>query len=150
MTNIKENPKVAIYVRTSTREQRNGIDVQRATLLEYCDKRNWSVDEENIYTDEEYSGHTLSKNRPALKKLFEDIAQQKYNVLLVYRLDRLSRNRNEIAELLQKLSEDDIELKSITESFHMCSGNLNKYSLQILSHFAELETQKVKEKLEQK
>lgn len=77
--------KAAIYARCSTSEMRQDVDVQLAELRRYCQAYGWSWDEYSEY-DSGFRGE-----QPKLKTLLEKIRRKEYGVLLVYSLDRFSR-----------------------------------------------------------
>ena len=86
--------KVAIYVRVSTTsqvEEGYSIDEQKAKLSSYCDIKDWSV--YKIYTDGGFSGSNT--DRPALEGLIKDAKKRKFDTVLVYKLDRLSRSQKD-------------------------------------------------------
>lgn len=77
--------KVAIYARCSTDEKHQDVDVQLAELRRYCQAYGWHCDEYSEY-DSGFKGE-----QPKLKALLEKIRRKEYSVLLVYSLDRFSR-----------------------------------------------------------
>ncbi len=77
--------KVLIYARCSTSESRQNVEVQLKELRRYCDAYGWEYDE--IY---EY-GSGFKGDQPKLEGILEDIRLKRYQVLLVYSLDRFSR-----------------------------------------------------------
>ena len=86
--------KVAIYIRVSTAEQAEegySIGAQTDRLTAYCKVRDWAV--YNTYIDPGFSGSNTE--RPALKKLIRDVENKKVDMVLVYKLDRLSRSQKD-------------------------------------------------------
>ena len=84
-------PKVAIYIRVSTTsqvEEGYSIDEQKDKLKSYCQIKDWNV--YKVYTDGGFSGSNTE--RPALEKLIKDAKNKKFDTVLVYKLDRLSRS----------------------------------------------------------
>ena len=84
--------RAALYIRVSTQEQaQEGYSVgeQKERLIAYCKAHDWVVKE--IYADPGYSGSNL--NRPGIQKLMADIKD--CDVVLVYKLDRLSRSQRD-------------------------------------------------------
>lgn len=84
--------KVALYVRLSTEEQAEegfSIKGQIDVLEEYCKRNNYKVFE--IYKDEGISGKSLE--RPSLKKLFKDSEEGNFNMVMVWKISRLSRKQ---------------------------------------------------------
>ena len=86
--------KAAIYVRVSTQEQaQEGFSIPEQTerLTKYCEAHGWTIG--NIYTDPGFSG--ANTNRPALKCLFKDCERKRFDIVVVYKLDRLSRSQKD-------------------------------------------------------
>src|SRR3989338_10953091 len=77
--------RAAIYVRCSTDEKRQDVDVQLVELRSYCQAYGWHCDEYSEY-DSGFRGE-----QPKLKTLLEKIRRKEYDALLVYSLDRFSR-----------------------------------------------------------
>ena len=93
--------KVALYIRVSTEQQieNYSIPLQKERLQAFCLSKGW--DEVKEYIDAGYSGSNL--NRPALEQLKKDIKNKKVNVVIVYRLDRLSRSQHDTLFLIEEL-----------------------------------------------
>lgn len=88
--------KVGIYIRVSTQEQAQegySIPAQKERLINYCKAKDWNI--VDIYVDGGFSGSNL--DRPAMQKLINDI--DKIDVVLVYKLDRLSRSQVSVKPL---------------------------------------------------
>jgi site-specific DNA recombinase len=128
--------RVAIYTRRSTDEDNQpfSIDAQRAGLHRHVDAR----DDATIvaeYTDDA-SGATL--NRPGLQNALHAARAGRFDVLLVYRLDRLSRRQRDLLKLLADLDEVGVAFESATESIDTSSA-VGKLNIQMLGMFAEFE-----------
>lgn len=94
--------RVAVYARCSTSEARQDVEVQLVELRRYCQAYGWPFDEVFEY-DSGFRGE-----QPKLKVLLERIRRQEYQVLLVYSLDRLSRQApSRTNRLLDELVERD-------------------------------------------
>lgn len=119
MKSEQTNPRVAVYLRTSTDWQRNGIDVQKATVLEFCEEQTLQINEENIYVDEAYSGSLPAVNRPALNRLLNDIKKNKFDILVVYRMDRIYRDMKQICQLIEILQNHNVVLMSAVEALNI-------------------------------
>ncbi|MCL1842891.1 MAG: recombinase family protein [Defluviitaleaceae bacterium] len=135
---------VAIYVRVSTDEQANSgysIGEQKERLLAYCKAKDWIV--QDLYIDAGYSGSNLE--RPAIQKLQEDIG--KFNIVLVYKLDRLSRSQYDILALIEKkFLPNGVDFVSMSESFDT-STPFGRAMIGILGVFAQLEREQIKERV---
>lgn len=87
--------RVALYTRVSTEEQaREGtsLEVQREFLEKFSADNNFEI--YKVYEDDGYSGY--STERPALKKLLGDAKDKKFEMVLVYKIDRFSRNLRDL------------------------------------------------------
>jgi DNA invertase Pin-like site-specific DNA recombinase len=80
--------RVALYSRVSTRDHGQDVKVQLRELREYAIRREWEIVEE--YTDAGYSG--AKDSRPALNRLMADAGRRKFDVVLVWKLDRFGRS----------------------------------------------------------
>lgn len=138
--------KTAIYVRVSTLEQAEegySIDEQIDKLTNYCKARDWVITD--IYTDPGFSGS--STDRPGLKKLIVDAKQKKYDYVLVYKLDRLSRSQKDTLYLIEDVFlKNNIGFLSLQESFDTTTA-FGKAVVGILAVFAQLEREQIKERM---
>lgn len=138
--------KVAIYVRVSTTSQLEegySIEEQKDKLTSYCDIKDWSVF--NIYTDGGFSGSNTE--RPALEKLIKDAKKKKFDTVLVYKLDRLSRSQKDTLYLIEDVFiANDIAFLSLQENFDT-STPFGKAMIGLLSVFAQLEREQIKERM---
>ena len=144
-TNI-QNPKVAIYVRVSTEEQAKeglSIDAQIDKCRSFCNARDWEVFK--VYRDAGFSAGSL--NRPALELLLRDAQEKKFNVILVYKIDRFSRKLRDLIMVLDDLKEKEINFTSVTEQIDTTSA-MGEAFFQIIGVFAQLERGMVKERVE--
>lgn len=139
--------KVAIYVRVSTTSQAEegySIDEQKAKLSSYCDIKDWSV--YKIYTDGGFSGSNT--DRPALEGLIKDAKRKKFDTVLVYKLDRLSRSQKDTLYLIEDIFiKNNIAFLSLQENFDT-STPFGKAMIGLLSVFAQLEREQIKERMQ--
>jgi DNA invertase Pin-like site-specific DNA recombinase len=89
--------RIAIYARVST--DRQSAESQLNALREYIDKRAWAISKE--YIDEGYTGSTTK--RPAFAAMMADARKRSFDILLVYKLDRLSRSLKDLIATLDDL-----------------------------------------------
>ena len=149
MEGLTKSKRVAIYARVSTDEQAekgNGLDVQKERLRKYCESQAYSLDDQNVYVDEGYSGSLAIDKRPELTRLFDDARAKKFEVVIVYRLDRFFRSTRKLLDAIEDLSEMKIEFKSATEPFDTGTAN-GKFVVQMLGAIAELERETIKERM---
>ena len=131
-------PKVGFYTRISTDEdhQKYSLDAQKERLEAYCKSQygdDWVL--HKLYRDTESGTHM---NRPGLEEMLFDASNKAFTVLLVFRVDRLSRKVRELAQMVDELTKNGVTLKSITEPFDTASA-AGKMMLQMLGVFAEFE-----------
>lgn len=136
---------VAAYVRVSTEdqvEQGLSIPAQKSRILAYCQSQGWEIYE--FYVDDGYSGKDL--DRPAIKKLIEDAENKAFNIILVLKLDRLSRRQKDVLYLLEDVFDPNkVGFKSVTESFDTTSS-FGKAALGMMAVFAQLERETIIER----
>ncbi len=89
--------RIAIYARVST--DRQSAESQLNALREYIGKRAWAISQE--YIDEGYTGSTTK--RPAFAAMMADAKKRSFDILLVYKLDRLSRSLKDLIATLDDL-----------------------------------------------
>lgn len=139
--------KVAIYVRVSTTNQAEegySIEEQKDKLSSYCNIKDWSV--YKIYTDGGFSGSNTK--RPALEQLIKDAKKKLFDTVLVYKLDRLSRSQKDTLYLIEDIFlENKIDFVSLLENFDT-STPFGKAVVGILSVFAQLEREQIKERMQ--
>ena len=106
--------KCAIYVRVSTDEQAKAgysLAAQVDRIKSFIRSQGWAATE--IYSDDGYSAK--NRNRPALKRLLDDASEKRFNAVLVYKIDRLSRRLKDLIEIVDELAHYGVGFKSITE-----------------------------------
>lgn len=139
--------KVAIYIRVSTTSQAEegySIDEQKDKLKSYCDIKDWNV--YKVYTDGGFSGSNTE--RPALEKLIKDAKNKKFDTVLVYKLDRLSRSQKDTLYLIEEIFiKNGIEFLSLQENFDT-STPFGKAMIGLLAVFAQLEREQIKERMQ--
>jgi site-specific DNA recombinase len=138
--------KVALYIRVSTQEQAQegySIDAQTDRLQAYCKAKDWIVF--GTYTDAGFSGSNTK--RPALQRLLNDVRAGLVDCVLVYKLDRLSRSQKDTLMLIEdEFLSRDVAFVSMSENFDT-STPLGRAMVGILSVFAQLEREQIKERM---
>lgn len=122
------------YVRVSTDEQVQGFSLegQAGRIRSYAESQDYSL--ECIYRDDGYSAKDL--NRPEIQRLLADVAAGSIDVVLVYKLDRLSRRLRDLTEVLDLLSKHGTRFESVTEPFETTSAP-GRLMLNVLGGFAQ-------------
>ncbi|MCM8780128.1 MAG: recombinase family protein [Candidatus Omnitrophica bacterium] len=91
--------RCAIYVRVSTEEQAKegySLAAQTDKIIDYIKSKGWTYSQ--IYNDDGYSA--ASRRRPALQKMLDDATAKQFEAVLVYRIDRLSRNLKDLIDIV--------------------------------------------------
>lgn len=136
--------KAALYTRVSTLEQAQegySLDAQLEKLKNYVNYQNYDI--YDTYIDDGYSASSL--NRPNIQRLINDIKTYKINIVLVYKLDRLSRKTKDILELLDLFEKYNVTLFSLTENLDL-SSPFGRAALKISATFSELERENIIER----
>ena len=143
----------AIYTRKSTEEgldmDFNSLDAQREACEAYIKSQKsegWVASSER-YDDGGFSGGTLE--RPALKKLMEDVKAGLIQTIVVYKIDRLTRSLFDFAKLVEVLDKHHVSFVSITQSFNTTTS-MGRLTLNILLSFAQFEREVTGERIRDK
>lgn len=137
--------KVAIYVRVSTaRQDMEGysIPLQKERLFAFCKAKGWVV--AGLFVDPGHSGSSLE--RPGITSLVEGVEAGKFDVVLVYKLDRLSRSQKDTLFLIEDVfMANNTDFVSMQESFDT-STIYGRAMVGILSVFAQMERETITER----
>lgn len=138
---------VGCYLRVSTIDQAEegySIEQQKDKLKQYCSVKDWSV--YKFYIDAGFSGSNI--NRPAMQELIGDVTNNKIDMVLVYKLDRLSRSQKDTLYLIEDVfNQHKTAFVSLNENFDTSTA-FGKASIGILSVFAQLEREQIKERMQ--
>ncbi|MDO5293357.1 MAG: recombinase family protein [bacterium] len=141
------NNLVGIYVRVSSQEQAiegHSIEEQLDRLKSYCNAKGLTIYKN--YVDPGFTGSNI--NRPALENLIEDVENKRISTVLVYKLDRLSRSQKDTLHLIEDIFlQNNCDFISMTENFDT-SSPFGKAMIGILSVFAQLEREQIKERMD--
>ena len=137
--------KVALYVRVSTaRQDQEGysIPLQKERLIAYCKAKGWVV--AGIFIDPGHSGSSL--DRPGMVSLMEAVEAGKFDAVLVYKLDRLSRSQKDTLYLIEDVfMANKTDFVSLQESFDTTTI-YGRAMVGILSVFAQMERETITER----
>ncbi len=103
-----------------------------------------SEDDFAIYEDEGFSGGNI--NRPQLRKMLEDASLKKFDIVICYRLDRISRNVSDFSQLIKDLNKCGVDFVSIREQFDT-STPMGRAMMYIASVFSQLERETIAERI---
>lgn len=145
--------RCAVYTRKSTDEglekEFNTLDAQREACEAYVASQRaegWVLVRDR-YDDGGFSGGTLE--RPALKRLLADIEQGLVDVIVVYKIDRLSRSLMDFAKLVETFEAHRVTFVSVTQSFNTTTS-MGRLTLNILLSFAQFEREVIGERIRDK
>jgi site-specific DNA recombinase len=143
----------AIYTRKSSEEGLeqafNSLDAQREACAAFVlsqKHEGWSV-VPVLYDDGGYSGGTL--DRPALQRLLADIAEAKVDVVVVYKIDRLTRSLFDFAKIVEAFDARGVSFVSITQQFNTTTS-MGRLTLNVLLSFAQFEREVAGERIRDK
>lgn len=134
----------ALYIRVSTLEQAQtgySLEAQERKLRDYSEYQKYNI--VDVYIDDGYSGASLA--RPALTRLINDVKAGKVDVVLIYKLDRLSRKVKNVLELVDLFIEKKVQLYSLTEQLDL-SSSFGRAALKMSATFSELERETIIER----
>lgn len=145
--------RCAIYTRKSTEEgleqEFNSLDAQREACVAYVTSQKsegWSLIK-NHYDDGGFTGGNI--DRPALKNLIEDIKNRKIDIIVVYKIDRLTRSLMDFSRLVDIFDEYGVTFVSITQSFNTTTS-MGRLTLNVLLSFAQFEREVISERVRDK
>ena len=151
-TTLKRS-RCAIYTRKSSEEglemEFNSLEAQREACEAYVasQKAEGWVAIRDRYDDGGFSGGTLE--RPALKQLIADIEAGLIDVIVVYKIDRLSRSLMDFAKLVEVFDRNNVTFVSVTQSFNTTTS-MGRLTLNILLSFAQFEREVIGERIRDK
>jgi site-specific DNA recombinase len=151
--NVKRPIRCAIYTRKSTEEgleqDFNSLDAQHESCAAYIasQKAEGWIALSDRYDDGGYSGGTLQ--RPALQRLLKDIETTAVDVVVVYKIDRLSRSLMDFSRLVEVFDRKSVTFVSVTQSFNTTTS-MGRLTLNVLLSFAQFEREVTGERIRDK
>ena len=153
MPEPKRKTRCAIYTRKSTEDgleqDFNSLDAQREACAAYIlsqTHEGWEGTSE-LYDDGGFSGGSME--RPGLKQLLQDVIAGKVDVIVVYKVDRLTRSLADFAKIVDILDGHDASFVSVTQSFNTTTS-MGRLTLNVLLSFAQFEREVTGERIRDK
>ena len=146
-----ETKRCAIYTRKSTtmglEQEFNSLDAQRESGLAYIQRQTgWKVVDER-YDDGGFTG--ANTDRPAFTRLLADVEAGKIDVIVVYKVDRLSRSLLDFVKMMERFTAAGVSFVSVTQNFSTADA-MGRLTLNMLMSFAEFEREMIAERTRDK
>jgi site-specific DNA recombinase len=145
--------RCAVYTRKSTEDgleqDFNSLHAQREACEAYIRSQaseGWQLIKEH-YDDGGISGATMQ--RPALKHLLADIAEGKVDIVVVYKIDRLTRSLMDFARMVELFDKNQVSFVSVTQQFNTTTS-MGRLTLNVLLSFAQFEREVTAERIRDK
>ena len=145
--------RCAVYTRKSTEEglekEFNSLDAQREACEAYVRSQvgeGWTLIRDP-YDDGGFSGGSME--RPALARLLADVRAKKVDVVVVYKVDRLTRALSDFAKIVEIFDASGVSFVSITQSFNTTTS-MGRLTLNVLLSFAQFEREVIAERVRDK
>src|SRR5205809_3536345 len=154
MTAVSNKPvRCAIYTRVSTdqglEQDFNSLDAQYEASQAYIRSQahaGWALIRSK-YDDGGFSGGNT--DRPALQRLLEDVRARKVDIIVVYKVDRLTRSLADFAKLVELFDEHGVSFVSVTQQFNTTTS-MGRLTLNVLLSFAQFEREVIGERVRDK
>jgi DNA invertase Pin-like site-specific DNA recombinase len=150
---IRRSLRGAIYARVSTdqglEQDFNSLDAQREACEAYIKSQaheGWRLVRDR-YDDGGFSGGSMA--RPALQKLLLDVQARRIDVIVVYKVDRLTRSLADFAKLVETFDAHGVSFVSVTQSFNTTTS-MGRLTLNVLLSFAQFEREVTGERIRDK
>ena len=153
MSAIKRRMRCAVYTRKSTEEgldqEYNSIDAQRDAGHAYIASQRaegW-IPVADDYDDPAFSGGNME--RPSLRRMMADIEAGKIDVVVIYKIDRLTRSLSDFSRMVEVFERHGVSFVSVTQQFNTTTS-MGRLMLNILLSFAQFEREVTGERIRDK
>jgi site-specific DNA recombinase len=145
--------RCAIYTRKSSEEgleqEFNSLDAQREAAAAYIASQKhegWTAIDDH-FDDGGFSGGSME--RPALKRLLADVQEGKIDIIVVYKIDRLTRSLSDFSRLIELFDRHNVTFVAVTQQFNTTTS-MGRLTLNILLSFAQFEREVTSERIRDK
>ncbi|CAN7648613.1 recombinase family protein [Mesorhizobium sp. LjNodule214] len=149
----RQKLRCAVYTRKSTEEgleqEFNSLDAQREACVAFIASQvglGWKL-APDLYDDGGISGGTME--RPALKRLLQDICDRRIDVVVVYKIDRLTRSLMDFSKIVETFDAHSVSFVSVTQQFNTTTS-MGRLTLNVLLSFAQFEREVTAERIRDK
>ncbi|GEL74885.1 recombinase family protein [Myxococcus virescens] len=148
---LTEVKRCAVYTRKSTAAglemEFNSLDAQRESCVSYVQRQpGWALMDES-YDDGGFTGANME--RPAFQRLLQDVDAGRVDVVVVYKVDRLSRSLLDFAKVMERFNAAGASFVSVTQNFSTADA-MGRLTLNMLMSFAEFEREMISERTRDK
>jgi DNA invertase Pin-like site-specific DNA recombinase len=150
---ISKTLRCAIYTRKSSEEgleqEFNSLDAQRDSCAAYIESQageGWEL-VDSSYDDGGFSGGSME--RPGLQKLLTEIGKNRIDVVVVYKVDRLTRSLTDFAKIVDAFDSNSVSFVSVTQAFNTTTS-MGRLTLNVLLSFAQFEREVIGERIRDK
>jgi len=133
--------KVAMYARVSTKEQKS--DLQLDSMKKFCEFKGW--DDTKLFLDHGVSGSTES--RPALNDMMSQVRAKEFDVVLVWKFDRLGRSTIHLVKTFEEFGNLGVNFVSVSENIDTTTST-GKLVFSIMASLAEFERERLIERVQ--
>jgi DNA invertase Pin-like site-specific DNA recombinase len=134
--------RVAIYARISTLNHGQDATMQTRELRQYAEARGWEVTSE--YVDSGVSG--AKDSRPELNRLMADAKRRRFDVVLIWKLDRFGRSLRHLVNALAELEAVGVALASLTDNLDLSTPS-GRLMFQVIAAMSEFERELIRERV---
>ena len=141
---FEENKVAGIYVRVSTEEQvRDGFSIgeQEERLKEYCNFKRYKI--YNVYKDAGISAK--NDKRPAYQQMLEDVKNKKINVIVAFKMDRLTRSVFDIEKLIKFVNDNECDIDCMADESNTSTSN-GRMVIRIMTTVSQNEIERCSER----
>jgi DNA invertase Pin-like site-specific DNA recombinase len=131
---------VAIYVRNSTTEERQNPETQLNPLREKCNQEGWEYE-----VFQEFASGKL-ESRPELDRMMGRIRKKEFDIVLVWKTDRLGRSLKHLLQLIEEFKNLGVGFISLTEGFDTSTPH-GEFFFHVVGSFAQFERKLIQERI---
>lgn len=132
----------ALYARISTHDGRQSVLNQLAAMRDYCDRRQWHIAAEFV---DQFSGSAPARERDQLLKLLNEARAGRFDTVLVFAMDRLTREGVlQSFEYVKRLTDAGVEFLSITEPQFQTAGPAGELFMAVAAWMAKQEREQIR------
>jgi DNA invertase Pin-like site-specific DNA recombinase len=138
---MTEKKLIALYARVSTDKQ--AVDMQTSELKDFIKRRDWKI--YKAYIDQGYSGKNTK--RPAFNEMMDHARDRRFDILMVWKLDRLGRSLKDLINILDELASFGVDFISYKDRHMDTTTPTGKLVFNVVASVAEFERDLISERV---